>query len=171
MDLDTSDQPGYDDFNSYDANQLSRQEKINRAKRNKTREQASAKTLTPNKFISDRTRHVAGFGMFDNQGFEAEITNNDSYEKFSRHKSNARNSNDIDNYVPQRQIKVAGVTRDETRVGYSSNENSEDEKMTRMTEKANNARSKEKHSKNSKNDIEEKIEDLKISQNNDPKTQ
>ena len=164
MDMETSDHPGYDDFNSFDADQLSRQEKINRAKRNKTREQASAKTITPNKFISDRTRHVGGFGMFDNQGFEAETTNNDSYEKFSRHKS--KNNNDIENYVPQRVIRVAGVTRDETRVVYSSTENSENEEKakSKKTEKGNYHQSKE-------NDIEDKIEDLKISQTNDPKTQ
>jgi len=166
--MDTSDLRGYDDFNSYDADQLSRQEKINRAKRNKTREQASAKPITPNKFISDRTRHVGGFGMFDNQGFEAETIHNDSYEKFSRHKS--KNNNDIENYVPQRLIKVAEVTKNESRAGYNSNDNSEnEEKAKKKNEKRNNGRSYvDSKEEFSKNDIEDKIEDLRISQNDEP---
>ena len=51
-----------DELNNYDTSQLSRQEKINRAKRNKTREQATTKTMTANKFYSDRTKAISTFG-------------------------------------------------------------------------------------------------------------
>ena len=70
-------------------------------------------------------------GVFDNQGFESENMQSDSYEKFSRHKNNTRN-NEIENYNPNKPLQIGGVTKSETRVGYSSNEESDDdERQTR----------------------------------------
>ena len=113
-------------MNSYDTNQLNRQQKINREKRNKTREQSTTKTITANKFYSDRTKAISSFGVFDNQGFEGEtIERNDSYEKFSRHR-NSRANPDIERYVPQKSpIPISQRLQVKSRNGYSSN--SEDE--------------------------------------------
>lgn len=100
-----------------------------------------------------------------NLSFEPEIANNDSYEKFSKYKSNPRN-NDIENYVSHRPIQVAGVTRTETR-DYSDNERSDEEMSPKIREKP------EKHSRDNRNrysknhDIENNVEDMRIADRND----
>lgn len=116
-------------MNSYDTNQLSRQQKINREKRNKTREQSTTKPITANKFYSDRTKAISSFGVFDNQGFEGEtIERNDSYEKFSRHR-NSRANPDIERYVPQKSpVVVSQRLQVKSRNGYTSNSEDEREK-------------------------------------------
>lgn len=117
-------------MNSYDTNQLSRQQKINREKRNKTREQSTTKTMTANKFYADRTKAISSFGVFDNQGFEGEtIERNDSYERFSRHR-NSRANPDIERYVPQKSpVVISQRLQVKSRNGHSSNSEDEREKQ------------------------------------------
>lgn len=107
-------------------NQISRQEKINRAKQSKKREQLT-KTITANKFYTDRTKPVSNFGGFQNQGFESSENFRDSYENFSRYSQPTGNRNAQDN------IRITGVTSSETRDGYSSNDEKSDteERSTR----------------------------------------
>ncbi len=71
-------------------------------------------------------------GVFDNQGFESENIQSDSYEKFSRHKNTVR-SNEIENYNPNKPLKIGGVTKTETKIGYSSNEDTDEEEKKAKT--------------------------------------
>ncbi len=112
-------------------------EKINKKKLEKKREENGR--ITANKFYTDRTRAISGFGNynfkiiklknsklnliigFQNQGFEIDNLH-DSYEQFSRYKSKPKSIHIETQNVSINKFDIDGVTKSETNDDYDEEE-------------------------------------------------